>query len=254
MSEGIEELTEKEKQTLRLMLRGYDAKSMARHLDLSIHTINERLRCARRKLGVSSSREAARLLTAWEGPAYNLSGDEDLGEAGPGPAVSANANGKSGPFPGWIIGGMMMIMTVVAALALFAAPQTPEAEIAQLAQSVPTGGTVTTRADADTLQSARDWLSLVDQGRWGDSYALTGKAFQELNTQEVWTNVSEQVRTPLGAVTSRIFLEQESVPVPPNGVQVVRFRTSFANRADTTETLTLVREGGSWKIVAYLIG
>jgi DNA-binding CsgD family transcriptional regulator len=39
-------LTEKERQTLRLMVRGHDAKSIARSLDLSIHTVNERLRDA----------------------------------------------------------------------------------------------------------------------------------------------------------------------------------------------------------------
>jgi DNA-binding CsgD family transcriptional regulator len=52
-------LTEREKQTLRLIVRGHDAKSIARSLDLSVHTINERLRDARRKMAVSSSREAA---------------------------------------------------------------------------------------------------------------------------------------------------------------------------------------------------
>ena len=55
---GYQALTEKEKQTLRLIVRGHDAKSMARHLGLSIHTVNERLRDARRKLEVSSSRGA----------------------------------------------------------------------------------------------------------------------------------------------------------------------------------------------------
>ena len=44
MAGRIQALTEKEKQTLRLLVIGYDAKSMARHLGLSIHTINERLR------------------------------------------------------------------------------------------------------------------------------------------------------------------------------------------------------------------
>ncbi len=45
-----------------LLLAGHDAKSVARDLGLSVHTVNDRLRDARRKLGVSSSREAARIL------------------------------------------------------------------------------------------------------------------------------------------------------------------------------------------------
>ena len=68
MHEGIAELTEKEKQALRLMLRGHDAKSIARELNRSVHTVNDRLRAARRKLAVTSSREAARLLLEEEGP------------------------------------------------------------------------------------------------------------------------------------------------------------------------------------------
>ena len=56
MADGYDELTDKEKQTLRLMVRGHDAKSAASELALSVHTINERLRDARRKLAVSSSR------------------------------------------------------------------------------------------------------------------------------------------------------------------------------------------------------
>src|SRR3546814_18394369 len=80
-TQGINALTEKEKQTLRLIVRGHDAKSIARNLDLSVHTINERLRDARRKLTVSSSREAARLLFDAEGEPPNPSGDTNIGEA-----------------------------------------------------------------------------------------------------------------------------------------------------------------------------
>jgi DNA-binding CsgD family transcriptional regulator len=49
-------LNEREKQALRLLLDGHDAKSAAVTLGLSVHTINEYLRQARRKLGVTSSR------------------------------------------------------------------------------------------------------------------------------------------------------------------------------------------------------
>lgn len=64
MTGNLEALSEREKETLRLLLEGHDAKSIARYLGLSVHTVNERLRASRRKLGVSSSREAARLLAS----------------------------------------------------------------------------------------------------------------------------------------------------------------------------------------------
>jgi hypothetical protein len=52
---------------LRLLVRGHDIKSIAGELGISLTAANERLRTARQKLGVSSSREAARILAAEEG-------------------------------------------------------------------------------------------------------------------------------------------------------------------------------------------
>jgi DNA-binding CsgD family transcriptional regulator len=59
---GVQKLTRRQKEILRLLLDGIDAKSAARHLGISVHTVNEHLREARRHLEVSSSREAARIL------------------------------------------------------------------------------------------------------------------------------------------------------------------------------------------------
>jgi len=64
VSDGLARLSERERQVLRLLSQGHDAKSAARSLDVSVHAVNERLREARRKLGVTSSREAARLFAA----------------------------------------------------------------------------------------------------------------------------------------------------------------------------------------------
>jgi DNA-binding CsgD family transcriptional regulator len=41
INEGFGALTEKEKQTLRLIVRSHGAKSIACSLGLSVHTINE---------------------------------------------------------------------------------------------------------------------------------------------------------------------------------------------------------------------
>lgn len=65
-------LTQREREVLRLLGRGHDAKSAAAALGVSVHSVNERLREARGKLGVTSSREAARLLLAEEGGAQEI--------------------------------------------------------------------------------------------------------------------------------------------------------------------------------------
>lgn len=59
-------LSAKEVEVLALIAQGHDAKSAARELALSTHTIYERLRRAREKLGTTNSREAARLFFANE--------------------------------------------------------------------------------------------------------------------------------------------------------------------------------------------
>lgn len=257
MAKGLEALTEKEKQTLRLVLQGYDAKSMARHLDLSVHTINERLRFARRKLGVSSSREAARMLQNAECADPNSVADKLLGEAPSLPAGQSEANGKPSLTLGWIIGGLVIMSLIAAALALSALSQPTGASPATADARSQMASPSQLEINQAIVQSARDWLALVDQGNWSASWEATGQQFRELNTSDAWASASVDVRSPLGAVEARVMIEQDYVhyvPAPPHGYAMVRFRTNFANQDDTTETLTLVREDGAWKVVAYLIG
>lgn len=252
----IATLTEKEKQTLRLMVRGHDAKSIARNLNLSVHTINERLRDARRKLAVSSSREAARLLLeaehAWMPPPHpeNI-GDSEIGAD----QREAPADEEGAPLDGAergrvrrprtiIIGGILMSF----AFALLALATAPNPTSSQPQHS---SGTA---IDTEVVNAARRFLTLLDQGRWDDSYQATGSAFQKMNTLEVWSSVSEKVRPPLGPVVSRTLLSQENLPAPPAGYEVVKFRTSFAKKAATVETVTLDLEDGAWRIVGITIG
>jgi DNA-binding CsgD family transcriptional regulator len=187
MSEGYRALTEKEKQTLRLIVRGYDAKSLAHRLGISVHTVNERLRHARRKMEVSSSREAARMLLTREGNGPDFLADKQMGEAesvigmeqGRSPNDGLNARRRLA----WTIGGILMSL-ILATFALSSLTQVaePNAGSAQVApvDSIPPGAAV----DGDVVQSARQWLALVDEGRWDDSWNATGQAFQKLNTRE----------------------------------------------------------------------
>jgi len=246
MTHGTQALTDKEKQTLRLLLAGHDAKSMARHLGLSVHTINERLRDARRKVGASSSREAARLLRQAEGGDPESVGDKWFGDAPPAPADQGGP-AATGPHrrAAWAIGGLAMITLAIAALALSAAPQHRPATAAHSA-AAPV-------AESSATRAARAFLALVDAGNWQDSYARWAEHFHALNTFEAWRSASVGGRVPLGRVVSRRLVSNEDIPEPPNGHQLLRFKTNFANKPNATETLTLVQEDGAWKIVGYII-
>jgi DNA-binding CsgD family transcriptional regulator len=255
VKEGLWALTEKEKQTLRLMVRGHDAKSIARSLDLSVHTINERLRDARRKLAVSSSREAARLLLEAEGdgpaPTPEMSADTTIGAD----ADRSPVDGKAAPIGGVgrayrrppLITGVLLMTLALGLLALLGSPH-----IAPAPTQAPTASTEA--SNAEVVDTARRWLALLDQGRWSESYKGTGWSFRKQNTEQVWAAESEKMRALLGAAISRTFVSQENLPAPPAGYEVVKFRTRFANKGETVETVTLDRENGGWRVVGVAIG
>jgi DNA-binding CsgD family transcriptional regulator len=130
--ELIADLTDAEKEVLRLYLKTSDPKEIARAIDRSQHTVDQRLARARRKLGVTRSLDAAHLLAHAEGnPAYgaaiygsSLRGDalpfvlkRPPSEGGAGPASLAPFPTKGRPWnalPPWtralmIVGGMFAI-------------------------------------------------------------------------------------------------------------------------------------------------
>ncbi len=254
INEGFWGLTDKEKQTLRLIVRGHDAKSSARNLGVSVHTINERLRDARRKMTVSSSREAARMLLNAEGsaegrPQPNFLGDEGIREDGAlypvNHETAPNSGVRRAHRSSWIIGVCLMTLAL-GLIALAAFPQVA---------STPSSPPVAAREapNAAVVDAARRWLTLVDQARWEESYRATGASFRQLNTLAMWTAASERARAPRGAMVSRTFAGQESLPAPPSGYEVVKFRTRFANKDDVVETVSLAYEDGTWRVAGVYI-
>jgi DNA-binding CsgD family transcriptional regulator len=72
MSGSIDDLSEAQKDSLRLLYRGYNAKEIARLHGVHPATVHQRLTAARKALGVPRSREAARILAQAEGaPVYD---------------------------------------------------------------------------------------------------------------------------------------------------------------------------------------
>jgi DNA-binding CsgD family transcriptional regulator len=133
-----EVLSEKELEILRLLAGGHTVKSIAAQLGRSEASINERLREARRKTGVGSSRELARMIEAQK----NRDTKSDLSPPGD-PAEASSVPRKTGF--GWTKGRIAMAFLLpAAALALVLASGTatmPEtAETAQAAAATPLAG------------------------------------------------------------------------------------------------------------------
>ena len=69
---NLSSLNEAERNVLRLLAEGHTAKTVATELGSTTAAVNERLREARRKTGVGSSRELARLLKSQENRHYEM--------------------------------------------------------------------------------------------------------------------------------------------------------------------------------------
>lgn len=255
MQGRVHTLSEREKETLRLLLRGHDAKSAATTLGLSVHTVNERLREARRKLGVGSSREAARLLAEVEDP--NFSGDKLLGVAAatlPGRDHDASDNSpRKGQTSTWLFRGMMIMLAIVAVVAVATVFQvdggmrpTPVALAASSSASDKTG-----------TAAAEAWAKLLDGQRWGESWKASATLFKSKITEAGWVSTIQPLRSQLGPVSSRSLKSVTSantLPGAPDGdYKIVQFDTAFAKKSDAVETVVLTREGTAWVVGGYFI-
>ena len=115
--DGLQKLTPRQKEILRLLLGGFDTKSIARELDISVHTVTEHLREARRHLSVSNSREAARILGQAESAPPNNMGPSNIGVV----RETAGSNFSEQSSTNWrlvYLGASIMILLAAASIAL----------------------------------------------------------------------------------------------------------------------------------------
>lgn len=108
------------------------------------------------------------------------------------------------------------------------------------------------------VAAAQSWLAIVDAGKFGESWDLAATTFQKGITKAKWEQAVGNVRTPIGAVKSRILMKGRDAPrlvnLPVGDAVVIQFATSFEKLAPTIETVTPFREqDGSWKISGYYI-
>ena len=261
MRDGFLTLTEREKETLRLLVRGYDAKSIAQRLGISVHTVNERLRDARRKLAVSSSREAARLLAEAEqdDPNFFVYNPMGVAEEGEKAVPEAQTHGRQGVAHRlvWLSGGMLAMSLVIATAIVTSVLHGSAAPGAPQAQAAPSPAPTVNSSAAASLSAARHWVALVDGHRLDESWRTAAALFRSQISAAQWTSTVQPVRQPLGPVSSRTFqsvTKTTSLPGAPAGdFEVLLFKTDFAERRGALETIILTHESGGWKVAGYYI-
>ncbi|MDP5103315.1 MAG: DUF4019 domain-containing protein, partial [Erythrobacter sp.] len=146
------------------------------------------------------------------------------------------------------LAGVLAMSLILAALLL------PTSPMSVLPASLSSSAVATAAepTEAAAARAAEDFLNLVDDRRWAESYAATGAQFRSLNALERWSEVSERVRPPLGTLLTRDLVTNEYVPAPPAGYRLIKFRSRYADGGEQTESVSLAWEDGAWKVVGVV--
>jgi DNA-binding CsgD family transcriptional regulator len=113
-------LSDSERRVLLLLAEGHTAKTVAAALGMTEGAVNERLREARRKTGVGSSRELARLLRGVETEPQEIR-PKQIGVAATAPSIDTQGR-QRGRRLGWpVILGAFAMITLASAIGALAA-------------------------------------------------------------------------------------------------------------------------------------
>ena len=118
----------------------------------------------------------------------------------------------------------------------------------------------TAHADEETdaaVAAAKEWLALVDSKEYKKSWQEAAPFFKKHVNEKQWEEQISSVRGPLGKAESRELLGAQfttALPGAPEGAYVViQFKTNFANKPDSVETITPMMADGSWRVSGYFI-
>jgi len=97
---------------------------------------------------------------------------------------------------------------------------------------------------------ARQWLMLIDNKNYAQSWSEAAKVFQNRQTADAWASDAAARRAPLGAVASR---DLKSIDLSRDNTAIIRYDTAFARNAAAVETVTLIFENGRWSAADYSV-
>lgn len=271
----IDDLSEKEREALRLLLAGHDAKSSARKLGVSHHAIHDRLRRARLKLGTTGSREAALLLSASERVTTDPAGTPDIIVHEPigaeataalpeGPS-SANQKRPGSPGSQWRRKGLIImsisILVVAAALALnsqnapsqnTAVPGPDAGAATASSSSTPAGQTA--QARPRSFAAAQAFMTLVDARDATASYQTAAPALRDAYGFGIW-ELGVAIHASDGGAQRRTLVNVERDVSPSNpayeALEILTFDTIMMNGVRKTERLAMALIDGVWRVATF---
>ncbi|EJB8535508.1 TPA: DUF4019 domain-containing protein [Vibrio parahaemolyticus] len=101
-----------------------------------------------------------------------------------------------------------------------------------------------------------EWLSLIDNQHYGESWDSTGSLFRSQISKDEWVAAVSAIRAKVGNLESRSLTtttSMKSLPNVPDGEYVViQYQTIFSGK-QSTETLTLSKSKTGWVVIGYFI-
>ena len=237
-SNPLASLTEKEREILSLLTAGHTVKTIAARLDRSEASINERLRDARRKTGISSSRELARLLAAqksWD-KNFDLSPQAFPSEVAVQPASAGRTRSKGKT--------IMLIAVPFAAAGLFVAAM---ASSQQAAVQQPVAA-----ATAEQAPLAGKWLLDVSRIPAEERPRRVTMAFQ-VSPDQKWTTRVEIVAPDGSTSHAESTAALDGVPVPVSGNMPFIDSVSLRQPEAGTLVMTLSKNGAPVATRVYTV-
>jgi hypothetical protein len=160
----------------------------------------------------------------------------------------------------WLAGGML-IMSILIAVAVFAAVSSssetvPSAEVA--VRVAETASKLPNRDDAISYASAERFLAEIDAGKWAKSWNTAGDFVQSQVSLSQWEEALSSAREPLGAVVNRelVSVEQanELPGLPTGDYEVLIFSTRFDDtEVQKFERLVMARQKEGFMVIGYFI-
>jgi hypothetical protein len=104
---------------------------------------------------------------------------------------------------------------------------------------------------------AESWLILLDEGKYSEAWEKSSAFLKSQVTKNEWDMKVKGLRDAFGKMSLRKVLSRElttKLPGAPDGKYVVIiFATSFADKKQAQETVTMMFKGGKWKCTGYYI-
>jgi hypothetical protein len=103
---------------------------------------------------------------------------------------------------------------------------------------------------------ADKWLTLVDSGKYSESWREANEYFRNSVKQDQWATIVQPVRTSLGNVISRKLkakIYKKASPGEPQGQYIIiQYETSFKNKKSVIEeVVAMFEKNGRWRVSGY---